>query len=215
MRADVVYEYIKNWKESCGDGLNPAIRYEMDALMSLCKKEMLDNDAKRSGVKTIVSAANRIIKRAKTNQREILHGMFPNTVNFDETLWCVCDGCCAVRFKDKMPLEEVAAKGDLFNLNNVCMPVNNAVEIQLPSIVDVKLAVKENVVKNSKGKKVGQKPMCVNEEISLYVNPQYLLDMMECLPNAKMYAGNNVSAIYFEADNGDGVLLPVKPPKKD
>lgn len=36
---------------------------------------------------------------------------------------------------------------------------------------------------------------------------------MGCLPNATAYARDGVSAIYFEAENGDGVLMPARPKK--
>lgn len=215
MKASLVYEQVKSWRDTCTGNVHPVILGEMDILMETCYKEMLQNEAKRGGTKSICSAANRIIKNAKTTNKEILCGMFPNTLNTGETVWCVCDSFCAVRFKDKMSLEEVdMSKGDVFHLENICKKPNNAYEIKLPNIVDVKLAAKENIVKNNKGKKVGMKPYCINADMPLYVNPQYLLNMMECLPDCKVYAADSISAIYFEADNGDGVLLPVKPPKK-
>ena len=49
----------------------------------------------------------------------------------------------------------------------------------------------------------------LNEELNLWVNPQYLLNAMECLPDCKAYAANRISPIYFKSENGDGVVMPV------
>ena len=217
MKADMVYDYIKRWQATCADKVDFVTLKEMNNLMDLCHKEMLMDEAKSSGTKKIVTAANRIIKNAVAcwKYKEQMHGMFPNTLCDGSVKWCVCDGYHGVRFNDKMALKEADIEGkDVFNLNDICKPVDGAVEIQLPNIVDVKLAVKDGVIKDKKGKKVGMKPYCINTDIPLYVNPQYLLDMMECLPDAKAYAHGSVSIIYFEADNGDGCLCPVNPTKK-
>ena len=49
----------------------------------------------------------------------------------------------------------------------------------------------------------------LDEELNLWVNPQYLLNVMECLPDCKAYAANKISPIYFKSENGDGVVMPV------
>ena len=49
---------------------------------------------------------------------------------------------------------------------------------------------------------------------NVYVNPQYLLDMLQALPGCTCYTDADKvgkAMIYFVADNGDGVLLPVPP----
>ena len=51
----------------------------------------------------------------------------------------------------------------------------------------------------------------IDKDLNIWVNSNYLIDMLKCLPNAKVYVVGQLSPIYFEADNGDGILLPVRP----
>lgn len=48
------------------------------------------------------------------------------------------------------------------------------------------------------------------------VNAKYLLDMLQALPGATVYSSSatreQFSPLYFSAKNGDGILLPVRPP---
>lgn len=186
-----------------------ATAHEMEQALKSIESDMRLAEAKKTGNASIVKAANRIIKNAESGVHDELKGMFTNKLN-GETVYCVCDGYRAVRFNDKSLLPEIDEKykGAEFDLTNVCKPSSGAKEIQLPDIADVKVWAKTQ--KYVEGKKKFPKPYLLNEEIGVYVNPNYLIDMMECLPNAKVYAASPVSAIYFKADNGDGVLLPCR-----
>lgn len=215
MKPEIVYEYVQHWLDVAGTQhleFNIKCVPEMKELIELCRKEMLDNQAKASGTKTVCAAAKRIIKSAKAGNREFLYGMFPNTLRDGSTVWCVCDGYHAVRFKDKMDLDEVDAKFSekLFDMGNIVCKPDGAFEIELPNIVDVKLASKNKTSEKDKT----PKKFCLNAEHNIWVNPQYLLNMMGCLPDCKAYATSSIGTIYFEAENGDGVLLPVRPPKE-
>lgn len=209
MRFDKLYEQIKSWRDTVQLKGMTATAYEMEQVLKSIESDMRLAEAKESGNVSIVKVANRIIKNAESGTRDFLKGMFTNKLN-GETVYCVCDGYRAVRFNDKLPLPEIDEKykDAEFNLTNVCKPSVNAKEIQLPDIADVKVWAKTQ--KYVEGKKKYTKPYLLDEEIGVYVNPNYLVDMMECLPNAKVYVASPVSAIYFKADNGDGVLLPVK-----
>jgi hypothetical protein len=211
MNAEMVYEYISNWLEKYPENTDIKVILETKELMEMCHKEMMDNQAKKAGVKSIQTAAKRIIKYAKSSPKEMMWGMFTNTLKDGSKVYCVCDGYRAVRFNDKLPLEEVDAKYDgAFNINEIVKPVPGAVEIKLPDIVDVKLSSKIRANPDDKKDK-SIKPVCINKEINLWVNPKFLLDMMECLPNAKAYAYSSKSIIYFKAENGDGILCPINP----
>ena len=215
MKPEFVYEYVQRWLNVASTrylAFNIECVPEMIDLIEFCRKEMLENQAKANGTKTICAAAKRIIKSAKAGKREFLYGMFPNTLRDGSTVWCVCDGYHAVRFKDKMPLDEVDSKfsGKLFDMGSIVREPDNAFEIELPNIVDVKLASK---IKTSEKDKAPKK-FRLNAEHNIWVNPQYLLNMMECLPDCKAYATSSIGTIYFKAENGDGVLMPVKPPKE-
>lgn len=209
MMLNKLYEQIKSWRDTVQyEGLT-ATAYEMEQTLKSIESDMRLVEAKKSGNASIVKAANRIIKNVEFGVHDELKGMFTNKLN-SETLYCVCDGYRAVRFNDKILLPEINEKykGSEFDLTNICKPSQNAKEIQLPDIADVKVWAKTQ--KYVEGKKKHIKPYLLNEEIGVYVNPNYLIDMMECLPSAKVYVASPISAIYFKADNGDGILLPCR-----
>lgn len=82
-------------------------------------------------------------------------------------------------------------------------------EITLPDISELKVYIKTHKIKEKNNpKKVAD--YLLNEELNLWVNPQYLLNAMECLPDCKAYSANRTSPIYLKAENGDGVVMPVR-----
>lgn len=44
----------------------------------------------------------------------------------------------------------------------------------------------------------------------IYCNAQYLIDMIEALPNAAVTYKSNIEPIYFKSDDGEGLLLPIR-----
>lgn len=210
MKADMIYGYISSWLERYPENTDYKIILETKELMEACRKEMMDDEARRGGVKAIQAAAKRIIKNAKTRPLETLWGMFTNKLSDGSEVYCVCDGFHAVRFKDRLPLEEIEEKyrASEMDMNDIIKPGDWYTEIELPNIVDVKIASKVRARPDDKKDK-SIKPLRINKGINLWVNPAYLLDMMECLPGCKAYAGNNKQIIYFKAENGDGCLCPV------
>lgn len=81
-------------------------------------------------------------------------------------------------------------------------------EITLPDIGKLKVYIKTHKIKEKNNpKKVDD--YLLNEELNLWVNPQYLLNAMECLPDCKAYAANKISPIYLKTENSDGVVMPV------
>ena len=80
-------------------------------------------------------------------------------------------------------------------------------KLNLPTIAELKAFIAENKAKYGKDNRI---PYCIDNYV--YVNPQYLIDFMQALPDCTAYKpDNNKSPIYFIADNGDGILLPVNP----
>lgn len=153
--------------------------------------------------KAMLSAANRIIKSAKRIQsyREFLHGVFVQPDQQGETRYCICDGYRAVRFKDEWPLEMAPANnGEPISLNNVVHRLDGDIEVAAPDAVDLKAYSKEH-----KGEAYR-----LDDNFGVWVNAAYLLDMLSCLPGAKIYVASKYSPVYFEADNGDGVLMPIR-----
>lgn len=211
MKAEKLYPIIskleEQWKKDCGGMLSPGVATEFALLKENLEKEMRDVAAKQGGVKSVYNAANAIIKNAKKcySSKLNIHGMYEDENQYGETVYCVCDGYVAVRLKKELPLERVPnGAGEPFSLKNIVKKPDGAHQIVLPDIADVKVFCrtcdKDDLY-------------CLDEELEVYVNPVYLANIMGCLPNATAYARDGVSAIYFESENGDGALMPVRQKK--
>lgn len=157
-------------------------------------REAMDK-ANSSGA--VLSALKRI---SKACNRDTLRGGWID----DEGRFCVCSGCHAVRLAgarfDSIPTV------DGFEGLKKCMERPGGLHrVELPSVAEVK------TFQAAHGKK---EPMPIDEG-ARYVDPRYLLDMLQALPGATAWTGPKPnSAIWFETEKGDGILLPVRPPKK-
>ena len=210
MTTEKLYDIIKAWSVRIHDEGFLMMENEMlDVLRSL-ESDMLIEQSKKSGTKSIVTAANRIIKNAESRKKPMLEGMFTNQTRDGSTLYCVCDSYVAIRFNEKPFLPEIDEKyhGQEMQLEQIVKPMDGSKEIALPDISELKVYIKTHKIKEKNNdKKVAD--YLLNEELNLWVNPQYLLNAMECLPDCKAYAANRISPIYFKAENGDGVVMPV------
>ena len=210
MTTEKLYDIIKAWRDSViAEGMI-ATCAEMNNVLKQLEADMLIEQSKKSGTKSIVTAANRIIKNAESLKKPLLAGMFTNQTRDGSTLYCVCDSYVAIRFNEKPLLPEIDSKyyGQEMQLEQIVKPMDGSKEIDLPDISELKVYIKTHKIKGKNNpKKVAD--YLLNEELNLWVDPQYLLNAMECLPDCKAYAANRISPIYFEAENGDGVIMPV------
>ena len=210
MTTGKLYDIIKEWRDSVTAEGMIATSAEMDNVLKQLEADMIIEKAKKSGTKSIVTAANRIIKNAESLKKPLLAGMFTNQTRDGSTLYCVCDSFVAIRFNEKPLLPEIDEKwhGKEMQLEQIVKPMDGSKEISLPDIGELKVYIKTHKIKEKNNpKKVAD--YLLNEELNLWVNPQYLLNAMECLPDCKAYAANRISPIYFKAENGDGVVMPV------
>lgn len=210
MTTEKLYDTIKVWRDSVNAEGMIFTSEEMDNVLKQLEADMLIEQSKKSDTKSIVTAANRIIKNAESTGRDMLMGMFTNQTRDGSTLYCVCDGFVAIRFNEKPLLPEIDEKwhGQEMQLENIVRPIYDSEEIALPDIGELKVYIKTHKIKEKNDpKKVAD--YLLDEELNLWVNPQYLLNAMECLPDCKAYAANRISPIYFKAENGDGVVMPV------
>lgn len=209
MKADELYALIGNWRKEMEDVGKMGCVAEMGQVMLKLREEMYASAQKASG-KSIVSAAKRIIKSAKATKRDVISGVFTNIDKDGTEHWCVCDGHVGVRFNEPMPLEEAdTSKCRPFDMSQICRIPDNAKNLNLPSLAEVKVYAKTNRTAGNRKGSSKPKPMKIDTEIGLWVNPELLINIMECLPDAKAWATTRKGAIYFKADNGDGVLMPV------
>ncbi len=184
MTTKRLYDTIKVWHDAITiDGMT-SMAYEMNNVLKQLEADMLIEQSKKSGTKSTVTAANRIIKNAKSTGRDVLVGMFENKDKCGETKYCVCDGFVAIRFNEKPLLPEIDSKyyGQEMQLEQIVKPMNGSNEIKLPDIGELKVYIKtHNIKEKNNPKKVVD--YLLDEELNLWVNPQYLLNAMECLPD--------------------------------
>ena len=212
MKADELYVLIGNWRKEMEEVGKMGCVAEMGQVMLELREDIYANEQKSAGKsgKAVVSAAKRIVKSAKATKRDGISGVFVNIDKDSTEHWCVCDGCVGVRFNEPMPLEEVdTSKCEPFDMSQICRMPDHAKELDLPSLAEVKVYAKTNRVNGDRKGSTKPKPMKIDAEIGLWVNPKLLINIMECLPDAKAWATTRTGVIYFKADNGDGVLLPV------
>ena len=212
MKANELYMLIDNWRKEMKEVGRMDYVAEMGRVMLELREDIYANEQKSAGKsgKAIVSAAKRIVKSAKATKRDGISGVFVNIDKDSTEHWCVCDCFVGVRFNEPMPLEKVdASKCEPFDMSRICRMPDNAKELDLPSLAEVKVYAKTNRVTGDRKGSTKPKPMNIDAEIGLWVNPELLINIMECLPDAKAWATTRKSAIYFKADNGDGVLMPV------
>ena len=210
MTTEKLYDIIKVWRDSVTAEGMIATGAEMNNVLKQLESDILIEQSKKSGTKSIVTAANRIIKNAESRNNPMLEGMFTNQTRDGSTLYCVCDSYVAIRFNEKPLLSEIDEKyhGQEMQLEQIVKPMDGSKEIALPDISELKVYIKTHKIKEKNNdKKVAD--YLLDEELNLWVNPQYLLNAMECLPDCKVYAANRISPIYFKAENGDGVVMPV------
>ena len=210
MTIERLYDTIKGWRDSCDTAGLYLVAKDMDVTLKQLEADMLIEQSKKSGTKSIVTAANRIIKNAESLKKPLLTGMFTNQTRYGSTLYCVCDSFVAIRFNEKPLLPEIDEKwhGQEMQLEQIVKPMDGSKEIALPDIGELKVYIKTHKIKEKNNpKKVAD--YLLNEELNLWVDPQYLLNAMECLPDCKAYVANRISPIYFKAENGDGVVMPV------
>ena len=210
MTTEKLYDIIKSWSVRIHDEEFLMMENEMLDVLKSLESDMLIEQSKKSGTKSIVTAANRIIKNAESLKKPLLTGMFTNQTRDGSTLYCVCDSYVAIRFNEKPLLPEIDEKyhGQEMQLEQIVKPMDGSKEIALPDISELKVYIKTHKIKEKNNPKKVEDYL-LNEELNLWVNPQYLLNAMECLPDCKAYAANRISPIYFKAENGDGVVMPV------
>lgn len=212
MKADELYVLIGRWRKEMEEAGKMGCVAEIGQVMLELCEDMYASEQKSAGKsgKAIVSAAKRIVKSAKATKRDNLSGMFANIDKDGTEHWCVCDSHVGVRFNDFMPLEEAdTSKCEPLDMSKICRMPDNAKELDLPSLAEVKVYAKTNRTISDRKGGTKPKPMKIDAEIGLWVNPKFLINIMECLPDAKAWATTRIGAIYFKADNGDGVLMPV------
>ena len=128
MTTEKLYDIIKAWRDSVTAEGMIATSAEMDNVLKQLEADMIIEKAKKSGTKSIVTAANRIIKNAESLKKPLLAGMFTNQTRDGSTLYCVCDSFVAIRFNEKPLLPEIDEKwhGKEMQLEQIVKPMDGS-----------------------------------------------------------------------------------------
>ena len=87
MTTEKLYDIIKVWRDSVTAEGMIATGTEMNNVLKQLESDMLLEQSKKSGTKSIVTAANRIIKNAESTGKDMLAGMFTNQTRDGSTLY--------------------------------------------------------------------------------------------------------------------------------
>ena len=155
MTTEKLYDIIKGWRDSCNAAGLYLVAKDMDITLKQLESDMLIEQSKKSGTKSIVTAANRIIKNAESTGRDLLMGMFTNQTRDGSTLYCVCDSYVAIRFNEKQLLPEIDEKyhGQEMQLEKIVKPMDGSKEIALPDISELKVYIKTHKIKEKNNPK--------------------------------------------------------------
>lgn len=163
--------------------------------------DSLEEMDKKGGKPTKLTAAKHITTNAT---RDTFHGIWTD----DLGRTCMCDGYRAARITDAFAsIPVVAAWPELPRV--FADPVNYSRPLELPTIT----AVKKSAAQQKAAEGRNCRPVWDFGEGLPLVSADYLLDMLALMPGCTAYIADSkvdVSPIYFKAENGDGILLPVR-----
>lgn len=217
MESDDLHTFERNVQGNIHEDFN-ILPIQLANLVLDLQNDLRTEEMRKNGKNTVFSAAKRILKSSRKTMpdKPVFH--YPQV--HEDGKQCVMDQYHAVIYsvENRLPLEpmpeNIKREHELFPIQK-SIPRNNNRELVLPDISDLKSYIKikkarGEVIKNSKGGK------CVKYDFGEdlpAVRAEYLLDMLECMPNAKAYVSAykpTISGIYFKDGANEGVLLPIK-----
>ena len=196
--------FQKNWRMYKRDTMREAlpVLYHCANLVADALEEM----DKKSSKPSKLAAAKRIVANCP---RENLRGIWIDEL--DRT--CMCDGFRAVRVFDSFSsLPTVQGWQEMPRIFED--PVNYTRAIDLPTVTAIKKIAAEQRAANGKN----HIPSFDFGEDLPMVSCEYLIDMLSLLPGCTAYVADRKtekSPIYFKADNGDGILMPVRKNRRE
>lgn len=176
-------------------------------------KETLEHDirhevSRSSGKLAQTKAAERIINTMKQNARnKSMEGTYQ-----DGEKWAVCSGYHGALLNEKPNVVEAPiGTGEPLKVSKV-IPAERIELLELPTVQELKAEIKIKKAEH-KGQK-GYAPRYDFGDALPMVDAQFLLDLLELLPDAKAWTTSRMnptrSIIVFEADAGIGLLCPVR-----
>lgn len=179
----------------------------LETIADQLRDDIRTKEAKKNGKTNALNAAKRILKTAQKTPRPALHKAF-----YNNGLQCICDGYRGAQLKKPLPLEELPADTETINFSRFLDDAkkNNDIILELPELGALKTYIKLEKFKN-KVAKTKDIIYCDFGPGLPFVNAEFLIDLLEILPGCKAYTAKNNFNIYFESDDGRGMLCSVRP----
>lgn len=182
-------------------GLGVLMQLQRGALHEMQRKE--GRGSQLAGAKSLLKAAK------KASRGAALQGVWIDGKGHQ----CLCSGYHAARLLRPLEgLPKIPEDVTPPNLDPIFDGCQANKPLDLPSVADVKLHIAQEKAENPdkyKGKRA--KPVLYDfGDGKPLVNAQYLLDLLQLLPNCSAtWDGNPIRIIMFNAQEGDGCLCPV------
>jgi hypothetical protein len=215
MRSDTLLTKLHRIKNDILNNKEPSAYTALLGLIEEVEDEIRDICNKASGKGSVADAAKRVLKRAGQHHIEAHHKAYRG----DKGL-LVCDGAQALRFNlDTAPsLVEHPAGYDYHDYPNIDRIIDgskgNDVPVDVPNLEELRAVIRIAKAKHNVPRGGGAVFILKAAEQDIRVDAQLLADMLEALPGATVTAARQkaaISALYFKAENGDGILLPIRP----
>lgn len=144
-----------------------------------------------------LTALKRVWKNASPYE-ERLNGIFKSGER-----WAVCDGYRWIRVNSK-PESIPECMCDLDLDKTIPADAKQGEVVELPSAVEIKSFIASHKIRRGKTEPMEALP-------GWWCDPQFLLDLIQALPDGKAYRpGKPFAPLYVEAEDGDAILLPVR-----
>lgn len=187
----------------------------LQGLIAEVESDIRDEENKASGKGSVAKAAERILKSAQGQPRDCLYKAYKGKKGV-----LICDTFRAVRFTSAPVLPTHPDGYEYPDIDHVIDgSKGNDVLVNVQSLGELRAFIKTEKAR-LKAKKDKSTVRLILPDVNgfeVHLNAEYLLDMLEALPGATVTASRRDtwrSAVYFNAENGDGVLLPLRPPEK-
>ena len=213
MRSDTLLTKLYRIKDDLVNRKEPSAYTALLGLIEEVEAEIRDVYNKASGNASVADAAKRVQKRASQHRMEALHRAYRGSQGL-----IICDGAQALRFNlDTAPSLVEHPEGYVFypDIDRIIDgSKGNDVPVEVPSLGELRTAIRIAKAKHNAPRGGGAVFILKAAEQDVRVDAQLLADMPEALPGATVTAAREKtqrSALYFKAENGDGVLLPLRP----
>lgn len=192
----------------------------MREFMEYTKEQICRQEMKNAGTSGVYAAAKRFVRDcAGRGIRSEGAYTAPDGNQY------ICDGYRIAKFYQPMELQKLPDGVEPYDYESFIEGAKKDgwFYAALPDVGKLRAAIKVRKAENkasgkSKIFRKQGKTECVwyFPENESYFNAEYLLDMLEMFPNARAAVGNKaISTMYLEAENGEGILLPIRPDRGD